>query len=140
MRKLSVSSRADPGEDRDGHLDRHEWWLPDLARELEMSANKLRDWALRGGWVRPAGPAARPLGRLGRWSGTAAVAEAPGHVETRPGRGRSPVSRGSRPLKILDPIDPYSGRRRGDRVSVTKEALCRADPDVRRKRIRLVTS
>jgi hypothetical protein len=32
-------------------LNRHEWWLPDLARALRMSTNKLRDWALRG-WVR----------------------------------------------------------------------------------------
>jgi len=28
-----------------------EWWLPELARSLQMSANKLRYWALRG-WVR----------------------------------------------------------------------------------------
>ncbi len=32
-------------------LGRHEWWLPDLARELQVSANKMREWALRG-WVR----------------------------------------------------------------------------------------
>ena len=31
-------------------LDRHEWWLTDLARELQMSHLKLRDWAGRG-WV-----------------------------------------------------------------------------------------
>jgi hypothetical protein len=32
-------------------LGRHEWWLPDLARELQITANKIREWALRG-WVR----------------------------------------------------------------------------------------
>jgi hypothetical protein len=29
-------------------LGRDEWWLTDLARELKMSHNKLRDWAKRG--------------------------------------------------------------------------------------------
>jgi DNA invertase Pin-like site-specific DNA recombinase len=36
--------------DQDGLLAAHEWWLPDLARELQMSALKLRDWAARG-WL-----------------------------------------------------------------------------------------
>ena len=31
-------------------LGEHEWWLTDLARELQMSHLKLRDWATRG-WV-----------------------------------------------------------------------------------------
>jgi hypothetical protein len=31
-------------------LDPQEWWLADLARELQMSHLKLRDWAVRG-WV-----------------------------------------------------------------------------------------
>ena len=31
-------------------LARDEWWLTDLARELNMSHLKLRDWAGRG-WV-----------------------------------------------------------------------------------------
>jgi len=31
-------------------LGKHEWWLTDLARELQMSHLKLRDWANRG-WV-----------------------------------------------------------------------------------------
>ena len=31
-------------------LGQHEWWLTDLARELQMSHLKLRDWAVRG-WV-----------------------------------------------------------------------------------------
>lgn len=31
-------------------LGTHEWWLTDLARELQMSHLKLRDWAVRG-WV-----------------------------------------------------------------------------------------
>jgi len=28
-------------------LDRGEWWLPDLARELGISSSRLRDWAMR---------------------------------------------------------------------------------------------
>jgi DNA invertase Pin-like site-specific DNA recombinase len=31
-------------------LQEHEWWLTDLARELQMSDSKLRDWSTRG-WV-----------------------------------------------------------------------------------------
>jgi DNA invertase Pin-like site-specific DNA recombinase len=31
-------------------LGEHEWWIADLARELEMNYMKLRDWAVRG-WV-----------------------------------------------------------------------------------------
>jgi hypothetical protein len=33
-----------------GPLRSDEWWLPDLARSLEMTPGKLRDWVLRG-WV-----------------------------------------------------------------------------------------
>ena len=29
-------------------LDRGEWWLPDLARKLELPSERLRDWAMRG--------------------------------------------------------------------------------------------
>ena len=35
---------------QDGLLGNHEWWLTDLARELQMNALKLRDWAARG-WL-----------------------------------------------------------------------------------------
>src|SRR5262249_52908164 len=40
------------GDERahDELLGKHEWWLTDLARELQMSHLKLRDWAKRG-WV-----------------------------------------------------------------------------------------
>ena len=31
-------------------LGQDEWWLADLARELQMSHLKLRDWVIRG-WV-----------------------------------------------------------------------------------------
>ena len=51
VRKLLSRAELTRGRIGTRQLDRHEWWLPDLARELEMSANKLRDWALRG-WVR----------------------------------------------------------------------------------------
>jgi len=36
--------------DHDASLGDHEWWLTDLARELQMNALKLRDWATRG-WL-----------------------------------------------------------------------------------------
>lgn len=34
----------------EGQLGPHEWWLPDLAREIPVTAEKLSDWARRG-WV-----------------------------------------------------------------------------------------
>ena len=34
----------------EGQLGAHEWWLPDLAREIPVTAEKLSDWARRG-WV-----------------------------------------------------------------------------------------
>lgn len=34
----------------DDQLGKHEWWLTELARELHMSDDKLRDWTVRG-WV-----------------------------------------------------------------------------------------
>jgi hypothetical protein len=42
-------------------LDQNEWWITDLARELEMSHLKLRDWAKRG-WVH-----SRKTPLQGRW-------------------------------------------------------------------------
>jgi DNA invertase Pin-like site-specific DNA recombinase len=51
VRKLLSRAELTRGRIATRHLDRHEWWLPDLARELQMSPNKLREWALRG-WVR----------------------------------------------------------------------------------------
>jgi DNA invertase Pin-like site-specific DNA recombinase len=37
-------------QEQDGVLGDNEWWLTDLARELQMNALKLRDWAARG-WL-----------------------------------------------------------------------------------------
>ena len=51
VRKLLSRGELTRGRIPTRQLDRHEWWLPDLARALQMSANQLRDWALRG-WVR----------------------------------------------------------------------------------------
>ena len=51
VRKLLSRGELTRGRIGTRQLDRHEWWLPELARLLQMSANKLRDWALRG-WVR----------------------------------------------------------------------------------------
>jgi hypothetical protein len=61
VRKLLSRGELTRGGIPTRRLDRHEWWLPDLARELQMSANKLRDWALRG-WVR-----ARQVPPRGLW-------------------------------------------------------------------------
>jgi DNA invertase Pin-like site-specific DNA recombinase len=44
-----------------GELGAKEWWLPDLARELRISVDKLRGWAVRG-LVR-----ARRTSARGRW-------------------------------------------------------------------------
>ncbi len=127
VRKLLSRGELTRGRIATRQLDRHEWWLPDLARELQMSANKLRDWARAWLGSLPAGSTARPVGHLGRWAGTTAVAEAPGSLETGQACGRSTVSREGHPLMILDPIDPH-GVDRWDRGFVTKGALCRADP------------
>jgi hypothetical protein len=51
VRKLLSRGELTRGRIPTRQLDRHEWWLPDLARALQMPANKLRDWALRG-WLR----------------------------------------------------------------------------------------
>jgi hypothetical protein len=61
VRKLLSRSELTRGRIATRQLDRHEWWLPDLARTLSMSPNKLRDWALRG-WVR-----ARQVPPRGLW-------------------------------------------------------------------------
>jgi len=48
VRKLL--SRCELTRDRIGtrQLDRHEWWLPDLARAIGIPADTLRMWAVRG--------------------------------------------------------------------------------------------
>jgi DNA invertase Pin-like site-specific DNA recombinase len=51
VRKLmSRRGLSDGGKD-EGLLGEDEWWVSDLARELEVSGGKLRDWADRG-WLR----------------------------------------------------------------------------------------
>jgi len=58
-----LKRRALIGNERshDELLGRDEWWLTDLARELQMSHLKLRDWAKRG-WVH-----SRKTPVQGRW-------------------------------------------------------------------------
>jgi len=58
-----LKRRALIGNERshDELLGRDEWWLTDLARELEMSHLKLRDWSKRG-WVH-----SRKTPVQGRW-------------------------------------------------------------------------
>ena len=122
VRKLLSRGELTRGRIPTRQLDRHEWWLPDLAGELQMSADKLRDWALRG-WVRSRQiPPRGSVGHLGRRTGATAVAEAPGSLETGPACERSTVSREGHPLISLDPIDPQCVAR-WDRGFVTKEAL-----------------
>jgi hypothetical protein len=61
VRKLLSRGELTRGRIATRQLDRYEWWLPDLARALQMSPNKLREWALRG-WVR-----ARQVPPRGLW-------------------------------------------------------------------------
>ena len=51
VRKLLSRGELTRGRIGTRQLDRHEWWLPDLARALQMPVDKLRIWAIRG-WVR----------------------------------------------------------------------------------------
>ena len=51
VRKLLSRCELTHGRIGTRQLDRHEWWLPDLARALQMPVDKLRIWAIRG-WVR----------------------------------------------------------------------------------------
>ena len=82
VRKLLSRGELTWGRIPTRQLDRHEWWLPDLAGELQMSADKLRDWAAAWLGSFPTDSAARVVGHLGRRTGATAVAEAPGSVET----------------------------------------------------------
>jgi hypothetical protein len=50
QRLLKRQGLTGNGRSRDELLGQHEWWLPDLARQLKMSHLKLRDWANQG-WV-----------------------------------------------------------------------------------------
>jgi hypothetical protein len=86
VRKLLSRGELTRGRIPTRQLDRHEWWLPDLARELQMSGNKLRDWALRG-WVR-----ARQVPPRGLW-----VVWADGRERQRLRRPRA-ASRRGRPV------------------------------------------
>jgi hypothetical protein len=61
VRKLLSRGELTRGRIATRQLNRHEWWLPNLARELEISPNKLREWALRG-WAR-----SRQLPPRGLW-------------------------------------------------------------------------
>lgn len=49
MRHLGLYQRCSPGVDQEV-LPQHEWWLPELARYLEMPDTTLYHW-LRRGWV-----------------------------------------------------------------------------------------
>jgi hypothetical protein len=80
------------------------------------------------------GSAARPVGGLGRWTGTTAVAATPGSLKTEQSCGSTTVLRESHQLMILDPIDPC-GAARWDQGIVTKEALRSADPGLWEPRV-----
>src|SRR5271157_2520928 len=60
VRKLLSRCELTHGRIGTKQLDRHEWWLPDLARALQMPVDKLRIWAIRG-WVRSRQVAPRGL-------------------------------------------------------------------------------
>ena len=82
VRKLLSRGELTRGRIATRQLDRHEWWLPDLARAASNVSEQAT--GLGAAWLGSlaAGSAARPVGHLGRWAGTTAVAEAPGSLET----------------------------------------------------------
>jgi hypothetical protein len=61
VRQLLHRSKLSTEQAVVGPLRAGEWWLPDLARALEMRSVKLRDWVLRG-WIR-----ARQTTERGLW-------------------------------------------------------------------------
>ena len=52
VRKLLSRGELTRGRIGTRQLGRHEWWLPELARSLQMSANKLRYWRCAAGFAR----------------------------------------------------------------------------------------
>lgn len=50
MRRLGLYQRRPKGHDKEA-LAMHEWWLPDLARQLDMSDSTVHGWLNRG-WIR----------------------------------------------------------------------------------------
>ena len=52
VRKLLSRCELTHGRIGTRQLDRHEWWLPDLARALQMPVDKLRIWRYEAGFAR----------------------------------------------------------------------------------------
>ena len=80
MRKLLSRCELTHGRTGTRQLDRHEWWLPDLApthSNASGQADHLGDTRLGS---LAAGPATRSVGRLGRWAGTTPTVEAHGRL------------------------------------------------------------
>ena len=48
VRKLLSRCELTRGRIGTTQLDRHEWWLPDLARAIQVPVETLRSWAVRG--------------------------------------------------------------------------------------------
>ena len=75
-----VSLRADPWEDRDQATRSPRVVVAGLGPvRFKCQWTSSRIWAIRG-WVAAAGPAARSVGRLGRWAGTTPTVEAHGRL------------------------------------------------------------
>ena len=79
VRKLLSRCELTHGRIGTRQLDRHEWWLPDLARASNASGQAAHLGDARLGSL-AAGPAARSMGRLGRWAGTTPTVEADGRL------------------------------------------------------------
>ena len=79
VRKLLSRCELTHGRIGTRQLDRHEWWLPDLARASNASGQAAHLGDTRLGSL-AAGPAARSVGRLGRWAGTTPTVEAHGRL------------------------------------------------------------
>jgi hypothetical protein len=65
LRRLGLTQQRSRSQDRTG-LAEHEWWLPELARTLDMPATTLSSWISRG-WV-SARKQQEPLGRWVVWA------------------------------------------------------------------------
>ena len=102
VRKLLSRCELTHGRIGTRQLDRHEWWLPDLARASNASGQAAHLGDTRLGSL-AAGPAARSVGRLGRWAGTTPTVEADGRLAFEQVCGTNVVMKKVMSFEILIP-------------------------------------
>ena len=128
VRKLLSRAELTRGRIGTKQLGRHEWWLPELARVAQIPVEQVAPLGRAGLRSSPASPAAGPMDRLGRWARTTAPLEARGRLEKEQTCKMSRAPRGHHPSTLQDSTDSLSPVWKS--TSVTKGALCRADPGV----------